>query len=302
MSRVVIRIDAHQHFLDPSRFSYPWITGPFAPMGRSWVPSDLVPELEQCSVGGTVVVQACHDPEETRWLLQLSTEVPWVLGVVGWVDLRSASVAAELRALREGPGGEQLVGIRHQVHDERDPRWLLRDDVLRGIAAVVEEGLAFDLLIRTREAAVASAVAHEFPEGRFVIDHLAKPPLRESDLGTWRDALRTLARCPNAMVKVSGLVTEAPWDRWRDSDFRAVLDAAEGLFGRERLLIGSDWPVCTLAAPYQEVLALVEQLTDDWSPGERQRLWGGTAQRIYRLASQNNPSVALEPGVERHVP
>lgn len=284
MSRTSGRIDAHQHFLDPQRFCYPWMSGPVAALRRQLGPAELEGELRAAAVTGTVVVQACHDPAETQWLLEVAARVPWVLGVVGWVDLAARGVGDELARLRGGPGGHLLVGVRHQAHDEDDPAWLLREEVQQGIAAALDAGLAFDLLVRTRETGAARRVAERFAEGRFVLDHLAKPPVRTGELGPWRAGLESLAACPNVVAKVSGLVTEADWSRWSPADLLEPLEVAATAFGPERLMVGSDWPVCTLAAGYEEVLAVADLLCRGWSESERRALWGETAGRAYRLA------------------
>lgn len=285
MAEVTLRLDAHQHFFDPERFSYPWMTGASAPLGRRFGPDDLRPELRRVGVAGTVVVQACHDEAETRWLLEVARDAGFVVGVVGWVDLSASDVEARLGELRALPGGERLVGIRHQTHDEPDPDFLSRPEVRRGVGAVVGTGLAFDLLVRTREVPAAVALARAFPEGRFVLDHLAKPPMRSGDLGAWSEALAALAACPNLVAKVSGLVTEADWERWAPGDLRGPLERAVEVFGPGRLMAGSDWPVCTLAGSYQEVMRVAEVLADGWSASERAALWSGTAERAYRLGS-----------------
>lgn len=285
MAEVAVRLDAHQHFFDPKRFAYPWMTGASASLARRFGPDELRPELRRAGIAGTVAVQACHDEEETRWLLEVASGAGFVLGVVGWLDLSAPEPSKRLGELRALPGGERLVGIRHQTHDEPDPWFLSRPEVRRGVGAVVQEGLAFDLLVRTREASAAVELARAFPDGRFVLDHLAKPPIAGGGLEEWSEALLTLAGCPNVVAKVSGLVTEADWERWVPGDLVGALERAVSAFGPGRLMAGSDWPVCTLAGSYQEVMRVVEVLSEGWSASERAALWSGTAERAYRLGS-----------------
>jgi len=290
MAEVAGRIDAHQHFFDPARFDYPWMTGPEAGLAKPFGPDDLRGELRRVGIAGTVAVQACHDEAETLWLLALADDVDFVLGVVGWVDLSRPDVAERLQELRSLPGGERLVGIRHQTHDEPDPDFLGRPEVRRGVAAVVEAGLAFDLLVRTREVPAAVSLARAFPEGRFVLDHLAKPPLASGSLEAWSAALGALGECPNVVAKCSGLVTEADWARWTPAEVLRAVRVAVACFGPGRLMAGSDWPVCTLAGSYEEVMHMSAIASDGWSPSERQALWSDTARRAYRLRDPLEPA------------
>jgi L-fuconolactonase len=252
-ARVIV--DAHQHFWDPARAEYPWMTDD---LRRRYGPEDLEPLLHAHGVDGSVVVQARHSLDETRELLAIARTTPFVLGVVGWVDL-TADVPAQLAGLA-GP----LVGVRHQVHDEPDPSWLLREDVQRGLAAVHDAGLAYDLLVRPRELPAALETVRRHPDLRFVLDHVAKRP---RDDGIWNVAVRGLSEYPNVVCKLSGLVTEF--------DPAGTVDRALAWFGAERCMFGSDWPVCLLAADYGETLALV---------GDDPDVLAGTATRTYRLA------------------
>lgn len=241
-------VDAHQHFWDPARADYPWMTGEAAALRRRYGPADLAPLLAEHGVDGTVVVQARASLDETRELLELAAATPFVLGVVGWVDLTDPDVASVLAGLGEG-----LVGVRHQVHDEPDPAWLLRDDVQRGLAAVGDAGLAYDLLVRTAELPAAVETARRLPELRLVLDHVAKPPLRGGDLDAWAAGVTPLAACPNVTCKLSGLFTEAA----PGADLAPVVERALEWFGPERCMFGSDWPVCTLATGYGATLELL---------------------------------------------
>jgi L-fuconolactonase len=268
-------VDAHQHFWDPARAGYPWLTDELAAIRRRFAPEDLAPHLLRRGVDGTVVVQARASLDETRELLALAAGVPWLLGVVGWVDLTDPEVGDVLAELCEGA----LVGVRHQVHDEPDSSWLLRADVRRGLAAVERAGLVYDLLVRERELPAALAVARAHPGLRLVVDHLAKPPLRSGDIHAWADGMAALAGLPNVHCKLSGLVTEV--ETWTASGLRPYLERALGWFGPERSLFGSDWPVCLLAASYDDVVDLVLSAL---GASERAAVMGETATRVYGLA------------------
>ena len=276
-------IDAHHHLWDPAEADYPWMTEALALIVRRFGAEDLAPLLPNAGVNGTIVVQARHDLAESRALLATAAVTPFIVGVVGWVDLTSDDVAATIAALRAGPGGDRLVGIRHQVHDEPDAGWLQRRDVRRGLEAVEAMGLAYDLLIRPREFPAALAVVEDLPNLRFVVDHLAKPPLRGGAREPWAAGLRTFGALPNVWCKLSGLVTEADWASWTIGDLAPFVDVGLEAFGPDRLLFGSDWPVCLLAASYQEVIGSARELTAGLGPSERTAIFGGTARSVYRL-------------------
>ena len=253
-------IDAHHHFWDTKTAEYPWMTGPYGPLRRAYGPADLSPLLDATGVTATVVVQARQDLDETYCLLETAAATPWVAGVVGWVDLTRPDVAETLAGIREGRHGDRLVGIRHQVHDEPHPEWLLRDDVMRGLSAVAEAGLAYDLLVRVRELPAATEVARRLPQLRLVLDHLAKPPVSTLEMEPWMSAISPIAGLTNVVCKVSGLVTEADWTSWEPADLEPYLETAVELFGPERLVWGSDWPVSTLAADYHEVYGITTEI------------------------------------------
>ncbi|MER3480883.1 MAG: amidohydrolase [Meiothermus sp.] len=247
-------VDAHQHFIFPSRVHYPWLEdAALAPLRRDFTPEDLRPLLAECGVQRTIVVQARSSLEETRELLQIAAATDYVAGVVGWVDLRDPQVGQVLDELRALPGGSYLVGIRHQVHDEPDPNWLLLPEVERGLAALEPRGLVYDLLVRTRELPAALACVQNFPKLRFVLDHLAKPNIAQGQWDDWLRALEPIAAQANVWVKLSGLVTEASWKHWKPEDLAPYIRQALELFGPSRCMFGSDWPVCTLAASYAQV-------------------------------------------------
>lgn len=279
-------VDSHQHFLDPGRAHYPWLTEEYAAVDRSFGPADLRPALAAAGVGWTVLVQTRSSLEETGELLDLAARTDFVAGVVGWVDLTAPGVADTLAELEAGPGGGLLVGIRHQVHDEEDPAWLLRPDVDRGLRAVGKAGLAYDLLVRARELPAALAVVRRHGGTRFVVDHLAKPPIASrasGDFSSWAAALALLAAEPNVTCKLSGMVTEADWRSWSAADLAPYVDAVLGWFGGRRVLFGSDWPLCLVAASYETVKATLESLIRGLCDEERAAVMGGTAAEVYGL-------------------
>jgi len=277
-------VDAHHHLLDPARTEYPWLTPDHAAIDRRFGPEDLAPELAAAGIDRTILVQTVSSLDETREFLSTALTVRFIAGVVGWVDLTDPAASEVIRGFRAGPGGGGLVGIRHQVHDEPDPDWLSRPDVRRGLQAVEAAGLAYDLLIRSRELPSALAVARERPGLRCVIDHLAKPPIRSGATEPWASLLRPFGELPNVWCKLSGLVTEAEPVTWRVDDLARFVDIALGIFGPTRLMFGSDWPACLLAASYGEVVSTARELTADLSSAERDAIFGGAAERAYGLS------------------
>ena len=277
-------VDAHHHFWDPSRADYPWMTDDLAAIRRRFGPEDLAPLAARAGMNRTILVQTRSSLDETREFLATAFANDFVAGVVGWVDLADPAVGEVIAQLVEGPDGTCLVGIRHQVQDEPDPAWLLHGDVNRGIASVGAAGLVYDLLVRPRElpAALESVRAH--PDVAFVIDHLAKPPIRAGELEPWLSLMRPFGKLDNVACKVSGLVTEADWHGWQLDDLRPFVDAALEIFGPDRLMFGSDWPVCLLAATYADVVEAARSAAARLSSDERDELFGGTARRVYGLA------------------
>ncbi|QKW10047.1 amidohydrolase family protein [Streptomyces sp. NA04227] len=285
-------IDAHHHVWDLGVRDQGWITGAeLAPLRRDFTLRDLAADTTAAGaeVEATVVVQTVTVAAETPELLHLAAHPPAgaapVAGVVGWTDLTDPAIEDRLAALRELPGGDRLVGIRHQVQGEPDPRWLLRPDVLRGLRAVAAAGLVHDLVILPRQLPAAVDAALAVPELLFVLDHLGKPPVAAGTHAPWAADLCRLASLPNTTAKLSGLVTEADWTSWTTADLRPYVETALTEFGPDRLMFGSDWPVCTLAASYGEVLASARELTAGLSSTERDAVFGATATRVYGLGS-----------------
>ncbi|GGN55274.1 amidohydrolase [Streptomyces kronopolitis] len=276
-----MRIDAHHHLWDLSRRGQPWRDGPWAdPIRRSYPLSDLTPHLTGHRIDATIVVQSTASSEETAELLALAAGEGPVAGVVGWADLCDPALDEVLAALPAG-----LVGVRHQVRDEPDPDWLTRPGVLRGLGTLAEAGLVYDLLVTPRELPAAHAAVRALPQLSFVLDHAAKPAVARGDWQPWAAAITALAALPNVSCKLSGLVTEADWEAWRPQQIlpyaRHVLDA----FGPGRVMFGSDWPVCTLAAGYEDVVALAESATGQLTGAERAAVFGGTAGRVYGVGA-----------------
>jgi L-fuconolactonase len=273
------RIDAHQHFWHYTSEDYGWIDDSMAVLRRDFLPDDLLPELRVAGFHRTVLVQVRQTLEETRWMLALAHQHPFIAGVVGWVDLAADDVTGQLEAVVDDP---KLVGVRHIVQAEPDG-FLDRVQFRRGIAVLARFGLAYDILVYARQLPAAIAFAASFPDQRFVLDHLGKPDIRADGFDTWRRDLDRMARLPNVWAKLSGLVTEADWTRWTVSDVRRYVDAAIDAFGADRLMIGSDWPVCTVAATYAATMDVVVGALRTRSAAEREAVLGGTARRFWHL-------------------
>jgi L-fuconolactonase len=276
------RIDAHHHVWDLAVRDQPW-TAQLPALRRTFTIGDLRPHLAAHDIVATVVVQTITVPGETPELLALAAAEPVVAGVVGWVDLTAPEIDDELARLRALPGGHALVGVRHQVQEEPDPRWLCRADVRRGLATVAAAGLTYDLVITDDQLPATIETLQALPELTFVLDHGGKPRIRIGELEPWRGHIAALGSCANATAKLSGLVTEAEHDTWTVADLRPYADALLHSFGPARLMYGSDWPVCLLAAPYDRVIEAAEELTAQLSPAERADVFGGAAERTYRL-------------------
>jgi L-fuconolactonase len=254
-----------------------------APIRRPFAPRDLAPLLSAAGVDATVLVQTVPSVAETGEFLAIAAATPFVAGVVGWVDLTHPDVGTTLDALNRAPGGERLVGIRHQVHDEDDAEWLLRPDVRRGLAAVRNAGLAYDLLVRPRELPAALATARDFPDLRFVIDHLAKPPIASGEIAPWAALMEPFRDLPHVRCKLSGMVTEADWATWTPDDLRPYVHRALDIFGVDRVMFGSDWPVSLLAAEYGQVKSALEASLPPLSSENHAKVFGGNAIRFYGL-------------------
>lgn len=274
-----MRIDAHQHFWRYNANHYPWIP-PGSPLHRDWLPTDLEPLLAASGLSACIAVQARQTLDESRWLLELADHHSIIKGVVGWVDLRSPKVEHDLAALASHP---KFCGVRHVVQDEPDPEFMLSPDFLRGIGLLKNFHLTYDLLIYPSQLPAAIQLVHRFPQQPFVLDHLAKPPIRDAILEPWQTQIRELAKAPNVLCKVSGMVTEADHAAWQPAHFQPYLEIVFEAFGEDRLMYGSDWPVCLLAANYPQTFALIDTYTQSLSPSARAKFFGINAARCYRL-------------------
>jgi L-fuconolactonase len=275
-----VRIDAHQHFWRYEAAEYAWIGDDMAALRRDYLPPEAEREMASVGFDACVAVQARQTLEDTRWLLSLADAHPSIAGVVGWIDLQADDARRQLELVAEHP---KLVGIRHVFQSEPDDRFMLRPGFCRGLALLEEYGLAYDILVYSRHLPVAVELVERFARQRFVLDHLGKPDIRHGELRAWERHLRALADCPNVSAKLSGLVTEADWTAWTPSDIRPYLDVAFDCFGADRLMIGSDWPVCTVAADYARTMAVVSDYVADRPAHERDAVLGGNAQRFWNL-------------------
>jgi len=279
----VTTIDSHQHFWDPAKADYPWMTPEVEPLCRRFGPDHLLPLIRECGIERTVVVQARSDLEETREFLTMAASSGFVAGVVGWVDLASDQVGDMIDSLVSSSHGGYLVGIRHQVENEPDPEWLLRATVLRGLREVGKRNLAYDLLIKPRHLQVATKVVQSLPDLRFVLDHVAKPQIAEGVLQPWQDDLKKLAQLPNVWCKVSGMMGEAGPD-WSPSQLQPYVNCVFEAFGSGRIMFGSDWPVSTLRGTYAEILRGTEAALPVLSKEESAGVFGLNAIQAYRLS------------------
>ncbi len=287
-------IDTHQHFWDLSRFEYPWMAGPeLEPLRRDYLPADLQPLLRPAGVDRTIFVQARHDLEESRWGLVLAERHDFLAGVVGWVNLASEACADQLAELRSHP---RFVGVRHITHDEPDDDWIVRGDVLRGLRVLERHGVPFDLLFRPCHLRHVPILARKLPDLPLVIDHLAKPPIREGRMDGWREDFEATARFPNVHCKLSGLVTEADWETWTPAGLAPYVQVALEAFGPSRLMCGSDWPVSTLCASYERVFSALREALGPLGADERSAIFGGTAERFYGLRPSAPPRRGLTLG------
>ncbi len=288
----LIRADAHHHVWDLSVRDQPW-TASMPPLRRSFFLGDLRPSLAANQIDRTVVVQTVCVAEETPELLVLADGAPEVAGVVGWADLCAPDIAERLAALQQLPGGRYLVGVRHWVQEEPDPNWLCRPDVRKGLQAVADAGLVYDLLVRHYQLPAALDTVAALDELRFVLDHGAKPDIAHGQLEPWSSHMAELGRRPNVAVKFSGLVSESDPKTWPITSrsvgqFRPYAEVILDAFGPSRVMWGSDWPVCLLAASYEDVLAMAERFTSSMSASEESQVFGGTAQAWYALEQSDD--------------
>ena len=274
------RIDSHQHFWKYNPAEHTWMTNAMQVLKRNFMPADLGPLLNQISFDGCIAVQARQSIEETNWLLKLSDENDFIKGVVGWVDIRSPNIHEVLSGYANH---KKLVGVRHVVHDEADDNFMLQPAFQNGIAALKEFNLNYDLLLFPKHLPVALQLVKKFPQQPFVLDHIAKPFINKKEISPWKDDLIELAKHTNVFCKLSGMVTEAKWDDWKEDDFKQYLDIVTASFGTSRIMIGSDWPVCTLSGNYAATMSIVINYANQFSTEIRDGILGENCSNFYKI-------------------
>ncbi len=279
---MALTIDAHQHFWQLSQpFNYGWLDAPaLATIRRDFLPGDLEPLIRQVGVDRTIFVQTQHDVVENRWVLGLAERYPFIAGVVGWIDLASEACERQLLEFKSHP---KFVGVRHVTQDEPDDDFIIRPAILRGLRVLEKHGVPFDLLFYVKHLRHVPALARRLPDLPMVIDHLAKPRIKDQGLDDWLPQFRAAAAFPNVFCKLSGLITEADWRGWTVADLQPYVNAALDFFGPDRLMFGSDWPVCELAGTYEQVYRAAVEALGPLSESERSAIFGGTAARFYGI-------------------
>ena len=275
-----MRIDSHLHFWRYTAAEYGWIDDAMAALRHDFLPADLRREMDGAAMDACIAVQARQTLEETRWLLELADANPFVAGVIGWIDLQADDAAEQLEQFVDHP---KFVGVRHIVQAEPDDRFMLRPAFGRGISLLEDRDLTYDILIYPKHLPAAADLVSRFTRQRFVLDHMAKPDIRRGERRDWEKGIRELATFPQVFCKLSGLVTEADWTRWTPADMRSYLDVVFDCFGAHRLLVGSDWPVCTVASGYRRTISLIEDYMINRTAAERDAVMGGNAERLWRL-------------------
>jgi L-fucono-1,5-lactonase len=273
-------IDSHQHFWQVGRFDYPWMTPELEVLCHDYLPATLEPVLARNHVSHTILVQASNSVPETQWLLSLAESNPFIAGVVGWIDLQRSDVGLQLDQFASSG---KFKGVRHLVESEPADDWVTQDAVVRGLNELAQRDLSYDLLVHTRHLKYARQVVEKIPQLRFVIDHLAKPPIKRGEIDQWAAGLKDFAAAANVWCKLSGLVTEADWANWRVEDLIPYVDKALEYFGPGRMMFGSDWPVCLLAASYDQVLEAFQTLLADLSEEDRELIFVKNAAKFYRI-------------------
>jgi len=280
----MLRIDSHHHIWDISVRPQTWMQGDeVKPISRTILMNELEPELEKAKIDYTVIVQTVATADETPEFLDLSLSHSKICAVVGWLDLESDDIRPELEKYLSHPGGKNLVSIRDLAQDKVDPNWLLRDNVVKNIHRIGEAGLTFDILTRPPQLAAAVEMVKKSPNNSFVLDHISKPYMAKGEMQPWADQISEIASYENVVVKVSGLFTEANWSDWSQETFKPYLDHVLNSFSPSRMMFGSDWPVCLLAATYTDTINLMEEFTKNFTKSEQESFWAGTAKRAYKL-------------------
>jgi len=275
-----MRIDAHQHFWKYNSSEYSWISDQTEVLKRDFLPDNLFQELKSVNFDGSIAVQARQSLEETRWLLDISGKHEFVRGVVGWIDLCSEDSEKQLNEFTKN---RKFAGVRHVLQDEPDDRFMLSDSFMKGIDVLGRYNIVYEILILPKHLAVADKLVDRFPGQKFVLDHIAKPFIKEGTISPWREEVQKLARHPNLSCKLSGMVTEADWKGWKKEDLVPYLDVVFEAFGPSRLMIGSDWPVCTVSSSFDKTMELVIDYIKNFSQTDRDMILGNNAMRIYKL-------------------
>jgi L-fuconolactonase len=279
-----MRIDSHHHVWDLSVRPQTWMKGDeLKPISRSILMDELEPELEKAKIDFTVIVQTVPTPDETPEFLDLSLTHPKICAVVGWLDLESTDIRPQLDQYLSHPGGKNLVSIRDIAQDKPDPNWFLREDVIKNIHRIAEYGLTFDILTKPPQLAAAVEMVKQSPHNTFVLDHISKPYIAKNEMQPWADQISEIASHENVFVKVSGLFTEADWHNWNHQTFAPYLDHILNTFTPARMMFGSDWPVCLLAATYADTINLMEEFVKEFSVSEQESFWANNARRAYKL-------------------
>ncbi len=276
-----MKIDSHQHYWHFNTDDYGWMGDNMSVIKRDFLPADLMSELQNSGFDGSVAVQARQNLIETNWLLQLADENPHIKGVVGWLDLQSENVENDIRIFAQHP---KAVGVRHVIHDEEDIDFMLRPDFIRGVKILEKYNLAYDILIFPKHLPNTIRFVQEFTEKQtFIVDHIAKPLIKEGIISPWKEQITDLAKFPNVYCKLSGMVTEADWKTWKAENIKPYLDVVFEAFGTDRVMIGSDWPVCLVAGKYAEVMNVVIDYISAFSETEKAKILGENAEKAYRL-------------------
>jgi len=275
-----MRIDSHQHFWDLTKLAYPWMPPPPNVLARNYLPADLKPILDANRFDGCVVVQAASVDAEAEWLLSLAREHAFIKGVVAWVDLKSPKLGARLDVLQKD---SKFKGVRHIVQDEPDNNWVLQPEVIRGLTELAARGIPYDMLVKPPQLHVVEPVAEKVPKLRMVVDHIAKPYIKERKTEPWAKQMEAIAKIPQVYVKLSGMITEADPKNWKAPDLAPYINHVWQLFGPKRSMFGSDWPVCLLAGTWKQALAAMTQCLGPLNQESRDRVMGETAVEFYRL-------------------
>jgi len=280
MNTKPLRLDSHQHFWRYDPAAYSWMTDRMKILRRDYLPGDLIPLLASIEIEGTIAVQARQVVEETEWLLELSEQHNFIRGVVGWLDLRGPEIGADLKKYS---AHKKLRGVRHVVQDEPDDFFMLRPEFKRGIGRLHEFNLTYDLLVFPKQLPAAATLVESFPMQPFVLDHIGKPAIRDGEVQPWKENVERLAQFENAFCKLSGMVTEAALGNWQPHEFHRYLDIIIKAFGTDRVMIGSDWPVCTLSGDYSSVMNVVIDYIKQFPIEARAAILGGNCSRFYGI-------------------